>query len=322
MLFCPNPGIWRRLPKHVISALSAVPTRKTLMSIGPFYSERRNGPPSRTVTVVPEHVHDAFTSLVQRKGEANWLAQEYAALCPEGDGIAGTDFDALSNDLRVHVGCRWPVSGFVFEDPSLFSLLEFAALRAALPVLGREHTYYNHHELTFKTNEGQKSFRGEVNALFRSAGLAYEMEPNLKIERLAAPETEQVLDRLRANSGDDTLDGLIGEGRNLFRSRNFRERRRALEKLWDGFERLKSIDIPGEKKASVAALLAHISDDEVRAVVEDEMRALSSIGNEFEIRHWETGKHPVSDEAVEYFGTRMANIIVTLLRSSGRLEAP
>jgi len=291
------------------------------MPTGPLYSERRNGPPARTVETVSLQVKDALVSLAQRKIQLNWLAQEYPSICQDGEGIAGTDIEALQNDLAVRVGGGWPLTGYSFDDSSLYDLLEFVASRAALPVLGKEHTFLKHHELTFRTAAGQANFRKEVNDLFRVAGLAYEMTPNLQIERLAAPETERIMDALRPNTSDATLDDLIAEGRNLFRSRDANERQRALEKLWDGFERLKSVDVPEDKKSSVQALLAHIADDELRDVVEEEMRALTKIGNEFQIRHWEAGKHPVSDEAVEYLAARVANVIVLLLRCSDRLTA-
>jgi hypothetical protein len=103
-------------------------------------------------------------------------------------------------------------------------------------------------------------------------------------------------------------------------SRKREERETAIEKLWDAFERLKTLDDPSDKKRSINALLGHIADPEWREVIETEMKSLTTLGNDFRIRHSEVSKHEVPRHALDYVAARMANLLVQLLGASSRLS--
>ena len=128
---------------------------------------------------------------------------------------------------------------------------------------------------------------------------------------------------LQPNSGDKELDDLIIEARERYLSHKEDERRIGLEKLWDAFERLKTIeplaDGKSNKKASVEQLLSRITVEPLRKVIGDDMEALTIVGNKFRIRHHETDKHVVPVEGYDYLFARMSNVIITLLRASNRL---
>ena len=57
------------------------------------------------------------------------------------------------------------------------------------------------------------------------------------------------------NTGDQTLNELLQAAREKFLNRDLTVRREALEKLWDAWERLKSLFDPNDKRRSVAMLL-------------------------------------------------------------------
>ena len=128
---------------------------------------------------------------------------------------------------------------------------------------------------------------------------------------------------LQPNSGDKELDDLIIEARRRYLSYKKDERRIGLEKLWDAFERMKTIEPLTEgksnKKASANKLLTYINDKPLRDVVQKDMEALTNVGNEFRIRHHETDKHAVPVDGHDYLFARMSNAIITLLRASNRL---
>jgi hypothetical protein len=145
------------------------------------------------------------------------------------------------------------------------------------------------------------------------------MNSAMQIERAGSPEVQAALRQLRSNSGDATLDDLLESARGLYLSRSAANRKIAIEKLWDAFERLKTLDVPTDKKKSVAALLDHIGDPAFREVVGTEMANLTSFGNSFQIRHHEVGKHALRDDAEDYVVARMANLLILLLASSHRL---
>ena len=219
----------------------------------------------------------------------------------------------------------------VVTDSAVFDLLEYTARKIALPEQGKWHDFYGHHELRFDSDsreEAQNTFREEVNELLGQGRVIYnfnvvDFAGTLQIQRMGTPEVRRQMADLQPNSGDRELDDLIIEARERYLSHKEDERRIGLEKLWDAFERLKTIeplpDGKSDKKASVKQLLSRITDEPLREVVEDDMEALTDVGNEFRIRHHETDKHVVPVEGYDYLFARMSNVIITLLRASNRL---
>lgn len=147
----------------------------------------------------------------------------------------------------------------------------------------------------------------------------YELSPNLQVVRIGTPAVQQVIEQMTPASGDADLDDLLLRAKGLYISHKQGDRALALEKLWDAFERLKTIDVLGNKKQSANALLDHIASSEFKAFTSTEMKALTDLGNQFMIRHHETDKHPVPQEAQDYLFARMGSLIVFLLKASNRL---
>lgn len=219
----------------------------------------------------------------------------------------------------------------VVTDSAVFDLLEYTARKIALPRQGKWHDFYGHHELRFDDDsreKAQETFQGEVNELLCQGRVIYNFNVvgfagTLQIQRMGTPEVRRLMADLQPNSGDKELDNLITEARKRYLSHKEDERRIGLEKLWDAFERLKTIeplaDGKSNKKASAEQLLSRITNEPLRKVVEDDMEALTNVGNEFRIRHHETDKHVVPADQYDYLFARMSNVIITLLRASNRL---
>jgi hypothetical protein len=92
-------------------------------------------------------------------------------------------------------------------------------------------------------------------------------------------------------SGDHTLDELLADACKKFKDAAPKSRAEGTEKLWDAWERLKSIEVPGDKRTSVTRLLDLCAvEPNFRQMLESEARALTEIGNSFHIRHFETDK--------------------------------
>lgn len=113
---------------------------------------------------------------------------------------------------------------------------------------------------------------------------------------------------------------MLEDAREKFLNRNLKVRRESLERLWDAWERLKTLEPGKDKKAKVKALLDHVSKEPTfRQVVEDEASALTGIGNNFMIRHTEVGKVAITTSRdVDYFFQRLFSLIHLLLRSTSR----
>lgn len=123
-------------------------------------------------------------------------------------------------------------------------------------------------------------------------------------------------------SGDATLDALLQDARLKFKDPAPKARAEATEKLWDAWERLKTLDVQGNKRMSAARLLDQCSPEpRFRALLEVEAKTLTDIGNTFHIRHFETDKIALEQaEHNDYLFHRMFALIHLLLFSRARKE--
>lgn len=118
-------------------------------------------------------------------------------------------------------------------------------------------------------------------------------------------------------SGDQIIDKLIEEACRKFRDVAPHSQREAVECMWDAWERLKSLNDPTNKRISATKLLDQAAaPGAFRDLLEEEAKAITAIGNNFHIRHFETDRHEVTDPAhFEYLFHRIYAIINLLLSS-------
>lgn len=293
------------------------------MTSSDFYTDRLNGPVHRTHDKLPAATAAGLYSLFRTKAQSNWFAQHFPEYCDDGNGVCGTDQRGLWTNLRALVPDLKERDSFGLEptqpDGVVFDLIEYAAERVAKPIQGQWHDYMKHYELTFAEKPGFREFCKDVNQILQRGGTMYELNSAGRITRTGTPEVQQVISQMTPASGDPNLDGLLSLAKELYLSRRAEDRALALEKLWDAFERLKTVDVLGNKKQSANALLDNIASAEFRAVTSAEMKILTDLGNQFMIRHHETDKHAVPEEALDYLFARMGSLIVFLLRVSNRL---
>lgn len=201
----------------------------------------------------------------------------------------------------------------------LFDLLEFAIKNCALPTESKYHSFFGHWELSFDQETGQRIFKEEINEILHRGGTTYELDDSFRIMRMGSPAVQQTVRNPRPLSGDQKLDDDLRQAVSLYKSRKSSDRTIAIERLWDAFERLKTIDIPGNKHASATKLLETIKSEPFREVIKAEMKALTDVGNNFTIRHHETNRYPVPSDSQDYMFVRMSSLIGFLMQQSGRL---
>ncbi len=91
----------------------------------------------------------------------------------------------------------------------------------------------------------------------------------------------------------------------------------SLEKIWDAFERLKTY-YEENKKSSSERLVDLVSENNslFSDVINDEFKALTKIGNSFQIRHFEQGKIKLdSNLHIDFLFYRMSCLIHLCLES-------
>lgn len=106
---------------------------------------------------------------------------------------------------------------------------------------------------------------------------------------------------------DQELNILIEEAKERFKNPN--DKKIALEKLWDAFERIKTY-FDKDKKLSSEQLVILVSTNFDKDFINNEFKELTVIGNTYNIRHHEKGKIIISENKhIEYLFFRMLALL-------------
>ena len=299
-----------------------------------YFSDRENGPRARTEQVISPVVWAGLVATVQALINSGAFGLRFPERCPDGQAVCGCDTDALAASVIAEMpGLAWPLETMCLVEEGFLSqrepfapdtllimdFIEFIYASVAKPIPGKHHDFFSHHHLTFDQQSGQEEFRATVNRIFSRNGVAFEMLSTGRIVRVLPPVLGEDLKRTIFRTGDRTLDNMLEECRTKFSDRNPLVRREALERLWDGWERLKSLADPGDKKRSIKIILdATAAEPSLRARLEGEATELNSIGNSHLIRHSEVNQVPVIDvDQVDYLFHRLFAMIQLVLRKKG-----
>jgi hypothetical protein len=287
-----------------------------------YFSDRELGPKPRTIEDISQKVWGGIVAAINSRVSDGSFGYRFPAECPDGAGVYGCDdasfWDALAAeipDISLPLISKDVPSPLVILD-----FIEFCYRHVAKPIQGGYHDYFRHYHLTFEPEEGQEQFRGDINRVFSRNGLAYKLENSGQIVRLVAEVLRQSLPSARFWTGDHDLDSLLESARIKFLSPDPAVRRESLEKLWDAWERIKTIEPGKDKLVSVTALLEKVSPEpNLRERIDQEAKELTSIGNNFRIRHSETSQTALElDEHVDYLFHRMFSLIHLILKVTHR----
>lgn len=283
-----------------------------------YFSDRERGPRARTLDSVPATAWGGLIVLVRSLIDNNAFGVDFPEMCPDGEGPCGVDQQAFALALRADVpDIEWPLAPNDEPDTlAALDLVEFCHRHVAKPIEGRFHSFFQHSHLGFDRDIGQQEFRERVNRIFARNGVAIELTENGRVIRLAPIVLRETLASARFKTGDGELDSLLETARVKFLSPDPEVRRDALEKVWDAWERAKSLRAPSDKRASIAALLQDASREETfRDALDTEARELTRIGNTFRIRHSETSQINLENSgAVDYLFHRLFALLRLLLR--------
>ena len=204
----------------------------------------------------------------------------------------------------------------------MMDIIEFCWKSIGKPHEHYYHPFFAHHHLTFDQAVGQSEFRNEVNVVFRRNGVAFDLTEVGRIERLIPGPVGSALRGAVFQTGDAQLDQLLETARRKILLTDENEHRDALEKLWDAWERLKTVEV-GDKKIGAAKMLdkaAGSLQPTLRTMLDNEAKALTDAGNKLSIRHSETTQERLeTSEQVNYLFQRMFSLIELILRATGRM---
>lgn len=301
-----------------------------------YFSDRENGPRARTVQEIDPVTWAGFAVLITSRVNQGAFGKAYPLVCPDGNEIYGTDESGFAAALRAEVnGLAWPLvtssrdeNDFMSEwrpssPPTLQVLdaMEFCWRQVAKTYDNGRHDFFKHTHIRFVVELGRDEFRDDVNRILARNGMAYEMQQDGRFVRLAPPVLDGLLRAGALRTGERTLDVMLEEVRLKFMSPDPLMRREALERLFDSFERLKSM-AHADKATSIRMLLEYAAPEpNFRASLSAECHELTSIGNGNLFRHHEMRQNVLVDtEQVDYVFHRLYAMVALLTQAGlGRL---
>lgn len=221
-------------------------------------------------------------------------------------------------------GLWWPKQEIDPDSPppadgQIFDVIEFTYESVAEAMDPSFHHYLSHSHYTYDQKTGRDKFARDVNRIFERNGVAFALVEG-EVTRLAPAVIDDALAQTIFRTRDADLDAMLEAARQKFLNRAIDVRRESLEKLWDAWERLKTLEPGKDKKARTKALLDRVTTEPTfRDRLEQEAMQLTEIGNKFMIRHTETDKVPIVDSAqVDYFFHRMFAVVRLVLKMTER----
>ncbi|SRR6266487_4169905 len=291
-----------------------------------YFSDRERGPRPRIKEDINAATWGGIVTLIENLANNSYFGADFPYLCGDGYGVAGNDLRSIALAIRAEIpDLNWPeqmdslIRRIDLQHPptlAILDLIEFCYRIVAKPIQGNYHPFFAHYHLEFNREEGRAEFLEKINRILGRNELSYELLESGDIVRLAPPVLQETLAAATFQTGDKHLDELLESARSKYLDPDPKVRRESLEKLWDAWERTKTLEDPADKKKSVSMILDKASaEPHFRERLDREAKELTEIGNNFMIRHTETNKTPIqSSEQTDYLFQRMFALVLLLLR--------
>ena len=275
-----------------------------------YFSERELGLPPRNIEKIEKTFWDGLVALIQSRISDGSLAERFPLNCFDAPIPIGSDESAIKSVFQSEfLSMQWPLHLNNMPDTlSVLDAVEFFYRYISKPLRKEYHSFGKHnHFLSFDRDGGRLEYLEDVNRLFRRNSLAFELKEDGKVIRLEPVVLRETLAKTIFQAEDEELNRLLELAREKFRNPDVSIRREAVEKLWDAWERLKTLEPGADKKKQIETLLTKaIPQSEFRERLNQEAIELTTIGNEFAIRHTETNKIIISDsEYLDYLFHRL-----------------
>ena len=271
----------------------------------------------------------AFLATLDNFAERDYFAQAAPDRCSDGHEYFW-DPATVRKALVRHLGlAAWPVTdadAAGMPDEQVIEYVEAFFQLVAKPTKSWFHDYCrSSHPTEFDTAAGRYDYTVSVNALLDRFGTGLRLQ-NGKIRSSGSQVMAPRLTEALPFGGDDHLRGLVTMALADFRSPDPQKRWSALRNMADAYERIKSSQVPGNKKQSVAVLVSALRPEAALAEHLDALlREMTSFSNDLTIRHHEIGTVEITEDAdlIDFLFYSYYNLIrFALLRLyAGQAEA-
>ena len=303
-----------------------------------YFSDIELGEKDRTIDEINREMHEAIISIYKKYANKKSFFESAGQVCPCGQSVCAFNegkFLILAAgeipDFQLEYS-NGEDNPFFDEDNSSeydkYKILDFIQfcyknLKKAKLLEGSKCTDpFNtdfpefHHYIFEDCDTLKECFRNDINTIFSRNGIVFELKETGEIKRSVPGGIVPLISKLYITD-DDELNTLVNEAFENFLKVQFEDRRRALEKIWDAFERMKTYYSDMKKNKSIEKLIKKVSSDNnaYGKLLDDESTALTKIGNDFRIRHHETDKYEIEDNnQIDYFFYRMVSFMALFLK--------
>lgn len=292
-----------------------------------YFSDIENGVVPRTSEEISIPVWNGIVSIFEEYKNKNYFSENFSEVCPDNKQICGFDsklFEArlqseipniekkiqIQKDTPMFHEFGEPDEKKTIDKYATLDFIEFCHKNITKPVNGSYHDYFNHYHLTFEESEELRSdFRKKINKTFERNGILFYINEDGQINRNISEAMKPLINQIY-NTADTRLNDLVKLAYDKFVLPKIEDRIFALEKIWDAFERMKTYYIEKNKRESISDLISLVSNSntEFGILINTECNALTAIGNNYQIRHFETNKIELTDNKhIDYLFYRMVS---------------
>ncbi|MDO4775177.1 MAG: hypothetical protein Q4A10_05115 [Aerococcaceae bacterium] len=219
-----------------------------------------------------------------------------------------------------HEGIRAPESGEEYDQYALIDFIEFFAQNMRdINKRWNNDRYRNYQTIEFLDSSMVFiDFQETINEIFFEAGLLYEVTDDRVVERIVeySPLTKEIENSISLIKEEDTKK-LLNDAISLYRTPGLEARKSSVEKMWDAFERLKTYYTSLEKKESISKIVNDMADSKEQFIklFDNEFKTLTTIGNQYRIRHHETNRINIDDVRYsDYLFNRCLSLIALAIQ--------
>ena len=294
-----------------------------------YFSDKETGQKDRTSEDITISVWNGIVSIFEEFKGKNYFSENFSEKCHDNGRVCGFDNRIFESrvkseipDTEIPIIIKVEKNTFSFNDNksvtnivnkyTALDFIEFCFKNISEAIQDDYHDFFKHYHLNFKNSKKLKDeFRIKINQIFKRNGTVFDLNENGKINRLISKIFEPLINKIYKTS-DIRLNELVKLSQEKFILPKIEDRIYALEKIWDAFERMKTYYIEKNKKQSINELIQLVSNanTDFEVLLSEECKSLTNIGNDYQIRHFETNKIEITDNKhLDYLYYRMISLI-------------
>lgn len=296
-----------------------------------YFSDKENGTKDRVSEKITIDVWNGIVSVFEEFKSKNSFSEKFSEFCYDNGRVCGFDNKLFESRIKTEIpNIELPIlikqeeAGYSFgvdeeDKPNnvidkyvTLDFIEFCYKNIKEAVQEDFHDFFKHYHLSFNDSKTlQKNFKDKINQIFERNEIVFYINENGQINRTISKTMQPLINKIY-NTNDKRLNELIKLAHDKFILPKVEDRIHALEKIWDAFERTKTYYIDKNKKKSILELIQLVvnGNTEFEKLINEECATLTQIGNDYQIRHFETDKIEITDNKhIDYLFYRIVSII-------------